>query len=145
MDEELVEDVTSDVPSMPSPEEETPELLDPVGDSFVSQDLSDELKEALWNLYVELTRPDDEIREQMVPLWQMYEHYWRGIQDIVYDKNEGAYRSASGLVKSAEEADDDYIGTKIINMYQAHGTSVASAIATETPKIPIGKRISLYP
>lgn len=98
-------------------------------------DLTDEQKDALKYIFQTITKPDDDIREKMVPIWQMYENYWRGLQDVIYDSQLKQFRTASGVVKAAGELEDNYIGTKIVNIYRAHGESIASAISSETPKV----------
>ena len=69
-----------------------------IGDSV---DLTDEEKTALRNLRDTITEPDNEIREKMTPIWQMYENYWRGIQDVIYDVDSQSFLSAAGVLKSA--------------------------------------------
>jgi hypothetical protein len=98
-------------------------------------DLTDEEKAELRNVFTTITRPDDDVREKMVPIWQKYEYYWRGLQDVVYDKTAKEYRSADGVIRAAGELEDDYIGTKFVNLYQSHGTSIAAALSAETPKV----------
>lgn len=98
-------------------------------------DLTDEEKTALHTILVTITKPDDDIREKMVPIWQMYENYWRGLQDVIYDPDSREFRSATGVIRAAGELEDTYIGSKIVNVYRAHGESIASAISTEIPKV----------
>ena len=103
-----------------------------IGDSV---DLTDEEKTALRNLRDTITEPDNEIREKMTPIWQMYENYWRGIQDVIYDVDSQSFLSAAGVLKSAGELEDTYIGSKIVNTYRARGESIAAAISTGTPQV----------
>jgi hypothetical protein len=98
-------------------------------------DLTQEQKDALRTVFETITRPDDDIREKMVPIWQMYENYWRGLQDVIYDSETREFRTAAGVVRAAGELEDNYIGSKIVNVYRAHGESVAAAISSETPKV----------
>jgi len=100
-----------------------------------SVELTDEEKTALKYIRDTITRPDDEIRERMTPVWQMYENYWRGLQDVIYDSVSQSFLSASGVLKSAGELEDTYIGSKIVNVYRAHGESIAAAVSAGTPTI----------
>ena len=100
-----------------------------------SVELTSEEKDALKYVFETITRPDDEIREKMVPIWQMYENYWRGIQDVIYDTESQSFLSASGVLQSAGELEDTYIGSKIINTYRARGESIAAAVSTGTPAV----------
>jgi len=104
----------------------------PIG---VSTDLTEEEKDALKYVLDTITVPDDEIREKMVPIWQMYENYWRGLQDLIYDTERGAFVSPNGVIKAAGEMEDNYIGSKIVNVYRAHGESIAAAISSDMPII----------
>ncbi len=100
-----------------------------------SVELTDEEKTALRCIRDTITEPDDEIREKMTPIWQMYENYWRGIQDVVYDTDSQSFLSAAGVLKSAGELEDTYIGSKIVNTYRARGESIAAALSTGTPQV----------
>lgn len=111
------------------------EIIEPEKEVSQTIDLSDEEKDALKYIYVTAPKPDDDIRERMVPIWQMYENYWRGLQDLIYDADHREFRSAEGVVRSAGEMEDTYIGSKIVNIYRAHGESIASAISSESPKV----------
>lgn len=139
-DEEEPFDVEEEVPASPltPPTAPTPGMDIPIEakpETGQQIDLTDDQKKDLRYVFDTITKPDDDIREKMVPIWQMYENYWRGLQDIVYDPDLREFRTASGVVKSAGELEDNYIGSKIVNVYRAHGESVAAAISSETPKV----------
>jgi len=122
-------------PGMPPPPDQSivpPEIIKDPGQAV---NLTDEEKTALRYIFQTITKPDDDIREKMVPIWQMYENYWRGLQDVVYDPDLREFRSATGVIRAAGELEDTYIGSKIVNVYKAHGESIASAISSETPKV----------
>jgi len=120
---------------MPPPPDQS--IVPPTATTAIGQaiNLTDEEKTALKTILTTITKPDDDIREKMVPIWQMYENYWRGLQDVVYDPDLREFRSATGVIRAAGELEDTYIGSKIVNVYRAHGESIASAISSETPKV----------
>src|SRR3990172_9173559 len=108
MDPEMEVPEENLIPQMPSPVPSMNPTVNKVeiGSSIV---LTDEEKKALKYIFQTITRPDDDIREKMVPIWQMYENYWRGLQDVVYDSQSHAFLSAAGVLKQANELEDNYI------------------------------------
>ena len=100
-----------------------------------SIDLTDDEKTALKLVFDRVTDPDDSTRERMVPIWQMYENYWRGLQDVIWDESSSAFVSAAGVLKQAGELEDTYIGSKIVNVYRSHGESIAAAVSAGTPTV----------
>ncbi len=115
-------------PAMPPPEME--ELG--VGSQI---ELTDEEKDALKYIRDEAPRPDEQTRLRMTPIWQMYENYWRGLQDVIWSEENQAFVSAAGVLKRAGELEDTYIGSKIVNIYRSRGESIAAAVATGTPTV----------
>ena len=122
-------------PAGPPPGPSPNDNPQPTIEAGQSIDLTDEEKAGLKYIFETITKPDDDIRIRMTPVWQMYENYWRGLQDVIYDSDEREFRSAAGVIRAAGELEDTYIGSKIVNVYRAHGESVASAISSETPKV----------
>ncbi len=105
-----------------------PEVSDPI-------EITDEIKDALFYLFTTLPKEDDEVRAKMVPIWEIYEYYWRGIQDVLYDKNSNSVVSSTDILRKAGDFEDAYIGQKVINIYRAHGESIAAALAAGDPVI----------
>lgn len=122
-------------PGMPPQEQTAPALPEATQEPGQAISLTDDEKAALRHIFTMMPQPDDNIRQKMVPLWQLYEYYWRGLQNLIYDPDSGNFRDAAGVVKAAGELEDNYIGSKIVNIYRAHGESIASAISSETPKV----------
>jgi hypothetical protein len=117
----------------PVPEEQMPPVEDvPIGSQI---ELSDDEKTALKYIRDEAPRPDEQTRLRMTPIWQMYENYWRGLQDVIWSEENQAFLSAAGVLKRAGELEDTYIGSKIVNVYRSRGESIAAAVATGTPTV----------
>lgn len=125
---------------MDIPEEEVDEIPETpetqkLAIGSTAEELTDDEKTALLYIYQRLTQPDDEVRQRLVPVWQMYENYWRGLQDVVYDPGTQTFLTAAGVLKQAQELEDTYIGSKIANIYKAHGESIAAAISVGNPSV----------
>ena len=117
---------------LPQPPAEPPLDKMDIGSTVV---LSEDEKKALKYIRDEAPRTDEQTRMRMTPVWQMYENYWRGLQDAIWDSEHNAFVSAAGVLKRAGELEDTYIGSKIVNVYRARGESVAAAVATGTPTV----------
>ncbi len=110
------------------PQASTSEVSDTV-------EITEEVQEALLYLFDNLPKEDDEVRARMTPIWEIYEYYWRGIQDVLYDKNSNQIVSSVDVLRRAGDFEDAYIGQKIVNIYRAHGESIAAALAGGDPVI----------
>lgn len=89
-----------------------------------------ELGNALFDLGKKFILEEHSIRETKIPIWKMYEYYWRGYQNIVWSRSIQDYVGA-GLNVNAPGADELSAAfyDKVANIYRAHGESIIAALS----------------
>jgi hypothetical protein len=80
---------------------------------------------------------DRETHEAIAKDCAKYDHYWRGMQDLVWDPISKEWVSAAGVLATSRGKSEleDAMLEKVINIYRAYGESVVAALANTVPGV----------
>jgi hypothetical protein len=94
-------------------------------------------EKALKSLLDHYEEKDRETHEALARDCAKYDHYWRGMQDLVWDPVSKEWVSAAGVLATSRGKSEleDAMLEKVINIYRAYGESVVAALANTVPGV----------
>jgi hypothetical protein len=107
-----------------------------------NHNLPKDLQEALKFLVDKYEHEDSWVRKQQIKLWKKNEEFWHGLQFIFWSESKQDWMApvgTSGLRWYSEDEGREGVEGPfydfVINIYQAHGEAIISALSSQTPVV----------
>lgn len=108
-------------------------MIDPNTNAAEAAD-EDELDDALSTIIGRLKKPDEQIRERMLPIWRYYDYLWRGYSTVFWNDTAKDYQIPTRNDCEILGIDYESLNHKV-NVFRAYGESVIGALSSALPSV----------
>ena len=82
-------------------------------------------------LFEKVEESERSFRERRIRAWRLYDNYWHGIQFDYFDSLNADTDKSSENIEGLSE----YLASRTLNVYRAHGESIISALSSSFPTV----------